>query len=111
MRRATVTEAHAPVHEAVLMARAGARVRLVREDEEWPGWIWCENEAGVGGWAPAPFLVREGETAVFRRDYEATELTVQAGDHLLLHEQVCGWWWAADEQGKSGWIPASKVAL
>jgi hypothetical protein len=109
MIRATVIEAHAPVHEDVLMGKAGDVVRLGRKDDEWPGWVWCTSEKGVGSWVPELYLARDGENGRLLVDYEATELTVSPGDRLALHHEVNGWWWATAVNGAQGWVPADKV--
>ncbi|MFL7838066.1 MAG: SH3 domain-containing protein [Candidatus Promineifilaceae bacterium] len=109
MEKARVIEEHAPVHEQVLKARAGERLHLEREDDEWPGWIWCVTESGTGSWVPEPYLAIDSQEGVLLQDYEATELTVQPGDLLTLHYEVNGWWWTADSQGNEGWVPAKKT--
>lgn len=108
---AVVQEEHAPTRAEALRARRGERLRLGRRDEEWPGWIWCVAASGVGSWVPEPFVEVQGEWATLQRDYDATELTASAGERLLLHEEVLGWWWAITESGAKGWIPAAKVAI
>ncbi len=109
MRQAVLITDHAPVHEEVLVAAAGERVRLGREDAEWPGWIWCVSAAGVGSWTPEPYLAREGAYARLLVDYEATELTAAAGERVTLDHEVNGWWWAANERGDRGWVPEGKL--
>jgi hypothetical protein len=111
MRKAYAIESHAPVHEQVLVARAGEMLIPGRADDEWPGWTWCVNSAGTGSWVPDPYLEMEGRTARLLVDYEATELTVQPGDPLTLHHEVNGWWWATDSQGQEGWVPEKKLDL
>ncbi len=108
---ARVVDDHAPVHAQVLVVREGERVRLGREDAQWPGWIWCISESGTAGWTPASYLVRDGDWARLRVDYDATELTVRRGEQLALHYEVNDWWWATDAVGNQGWVPAAKVAL
>ena len=111
MKTAKVIEDHAPVHEAVMVGRAGELLRAERADDEWPGWIWCVNDSGVGSWVPEPYLERDGELVQLVVDYDATELTVAAGDRLTLELEVNGWWWVRDDVGKQGWVPAQKMAL
>ena len=115
MKKARVIEDHAPVHEQVLVGQAGERLRLGRVDDEWPGWIWCENASGVGSWVPEPYLAIDGEEARLLEAYDATELTVKPGDLLSLHHEVNGWWWVTDEacagRGNQGWVPAVKLEL
>jgi hypothetical protein len=108
-RTGIVIEEHIARSGPVLVGQAGERLRRGRVDTAWPGWIWCENGAGVGGWAPEPFLDLQEEWATLRRDYDATELTAVEGDRLSLQEEVSGWWWATGTGGVQGWIPAAKV--
>ena len=108
---AKVVEEHAPVHEDVLVAKAGDVVQLGREDDAWPGWVWCTAENGVASWVPEPYLAREGENGRLLVDYEATELTVSPGDRLALDHEVNGWWWATAVDGAQGWVPAEKIIV
>ncbi|MEW5871830.1 MAG: GNAT family N-acetyltransferase [Chloroflexota bacterium] len=89
----------------------GEALKLGRRDDEWPGWIWCTNVAGESRWAPENFLRIAGEQGIALRDYATTELTVQAGEELNLHEHESGWYWATDRQGQEGWVPASHVEV
>ena len=109
MKNAKVTVGHEPGHEQVLMAREGQRLRVVREDDEWPGWIWCVAHNGIGSWVPEPYLAVDGEWAKLLVDYDATELTVRPGDLLTLLHEVNGWWWAATANENQGWVPALKL--
>lgn len=110
-KSARVVEDHAPVHEQVLLVREGERVRMVREDDQWPGWVWCVADSGTAGWTPEPYLARDGEWARLTMDYDATELTVCPGDHLALHHEVNGWWWVTDGDGNQGWVPSAKLTI
>jgi hypothetical protein len=111
MKTARVIENHDPVHEQVLIARAGEILVPGRVDDEWPGWIWCVDEAGTGSWVPDAYLAMDGRTARLLVDYEATELTVRPGDLLALQHEINGWWWAVDSQGQEGWVPEKKLDL
>jgi hypothetical protein len=109
MAKTAVIEDHAPAQQVFLAARKGDLLRVEREDDEWPGWVWCVDEAGVGSWVPDPYLARDGERARLLVDYDATELTVCAGDVLALQHEVNGWWWATAVSGAQGWVPAAKL--
>ena len=60
---------------------------------------------------PVAYLERRGETMVARRDYDAVELAVQAGDDLIVTREESGWLWCTNRRGASGWVPAAAVAL
>lgn len=86
--------------------RAGQRVRLGRQDDQWPAWIWTHTDDGNAGWAPLALMAREdGEVAVVREDYTARELSLRRGDRLTVTREHGGWLWARNEQGQEGWIP------
>ncbi len=108
---ATVTADYEAAYPRPIRAAAGTVMRVEREDEEYPGWVWCVATDGVAGWVAEVFLERNGRVAVLRRDYEATELTARAGERLTLGEEVSGWWWAQTEAGRKGWIPADHLRL
>lgn len=107
-RRARVHTAHEMSYTDPLAAVAGTRLILDREDDEFPGWVWCAAPDGREGWVPRPFLMSDG---TLRRDYDARELTVARGDALIVFETVNGWCWAASAAGKRGWVPAANLDL
>jgi hypothetical protein len=53
--------------------------------------------------------MRQGETATLRQDYDATELTVRAGEELMVMVEESGWLWCANRTGQRGWVPANHV--
>jgi len=79
--------------------------------DEWPGWIWCLSNDGKGGWAPESYLEISGESAVARRDYDATELTVRMGDKLTVLDEESGWYWCALGDDEKGWVPIENLEL
>ena len=110
-QRGRVTRDHTPDQKTALVVRKGEWLRTGREDDQWPGWFWCTNDAGTAGWVPEPFLDRDGDRARMRVDYNATELKVRSGDRVTVYEKVNGWWWAEDNVGRRGWVPASHIIL
>lgn len=77
---------------------------------EW-SWIWCTGPDGRSGWTPESYIQREGDHAVARCDYDATELTVLAGEELIVEKAESGWLWCTTRQGQQGWVPAENVVL
>ncbi len=78
-------------------------------DKENPGWIWTKTGNGNEGWAPEQILAINGESAVAKEDYIATELTTKLGDILTVHRELAGWYWVTTKAGKNGWVPAETV--
>jgi uncharacterized protein YgiM (DUF1202 family) len=89
---------------------AGDELITHQRESEWSGWVWCTNAHEKEGWVPEQFLERSGERARATVDYDATELTVHAGEHLRVEEEVNGWFWCTNEQGQSGWVPVAVTA-
>ena len=83
-----------------------------KRDEQRPGWVWCTGSSGRGCWVPEGYLVAhaEGLTGWLTRDYCSAELEIRPGDWLTLHHQESGWWWATNQAGQSGWVPADHLS-
>jgi hypothetical protein len=104
-----VTRTYRAQYPAPIRVRAGERVRIGREDEDYPGWRWCAAPDGREGWVPVDVLRQEDGEAVLRIDYEATELDVNPGQQVTVEKEMRGWLWVEDAAGGRGWIPASHV--
>jgi hypothetical protein len=112
-QRVRLREDHRPPPRAALRVREGERVTVGRNDETWPAFIWTENSAGVGGWVPERHLRRggEGAAAEMLRDYDTTELSVDAGAVIAVVEvdEPSGWLRCragdGDRDGGTGWVP------
>lgn len=94
-------EAWRATHEPALRVEAGERLAVGRRDDEWPGWVWCENAAGLGGWLPEEVVGGGRALAAF----DARELTVAAGEALEPGERCAGWTWCRGARGAEGWVP------
>jgi uncharacterized protein YgiM (DUF1202 family) len=103
---ARVTKQWTAIYPQPLTIQAGEQLKVGRRDDEWPGWVWCETLAGVGGWMLERLL---DENGCALNAYTARELTVQVGDELTVHTAESGWYWATTANGQSGWVPASHV--
>ena len=93
-------------YDPALKVAAGEPVTLRRRDDEWPGWAWCENRWGLGGWLPED-LVCEGRALA---DFDSTELNAQAGDLVSATRRHAGWALCRADDGRTGWVPASCLA-
>jgi hypothetical protein len=49
--------------------------------------------------------LRGDDGGVAQRDYDATELSVEAGDELAVLGEEGGWLWCASARGERGWVP------
>ena len=110
-KRARVTEAHRAPDRPAIRLQAGERVTLGDRDSEWPEFVWTALASGLGGWVPSALFDAERGQASALQDYDTKELEADAGEELVLHRELAGWWWAENARGRSGWIPARKLEL
>jgi SH3-like domain-containing protein len=94
-----------------IVVGAGQRVPLVRQDDEYPGWWWCVAPDGRQGWVPTELLNIEDNEATMRRDYDAHELTVSAGEVVNVLEQVAAWARVTNRAGRTGWVPVHCLTI
>jgi hypothetical protein len=105
--RFKVIKAYAAQYPDPISGLAGQRLLHQRQDEEYPGWWWCQGPDGREGWVPETCLRFESGQAVLLRNYDAHELSAGAGEELEVHEQVLGWARATNSEGRTGWLPAN----
>jgi hypothetical protein len=94
-----------------MIVRAGDVVKVGGRDDDFPGWLWCEDESGMGAWAPESYLAIEGNKGIFKRDYNSFELDVDIGEELLVLDEESGWCRCERENGETGWLPIDKVKI
>lgn len=106
-----VTKKHARSFEVVPRVRAGDVVRFIRDDPKNPGWFFGKSAEGIEGYFPAAWfdIFRESETAKARREYDAMELTVNAGEVLEELETAAGWYFVRAADGRIGWVPEENI--
>jgi len=92
-----------------LVLRAGQQLAVGDRKSEWHGWLWCTTRDGKSAWVPEGYVTLRGKTATLRCDYDATELSVHAGEELILELEESGWLWCANRTGRRGWVPANHV--
>lgn len=104
MKKGKVIKEHRSVYPNPLKIAKGTVVKIEQRECEWEGWFWCITEDNEG-WIPEPYVKVDGNRAEFLRDYDATELNVDAGEELTLLYELNGWFWSQKESGESGWVP------
>ena len=75
------------------------------DDPDWKNWLWCTGSRGQQAWVPRQFLEIQGTSAIFRRDYNALELSMYTGEVILVGEQINGFGMAEKVGGEKGWVP------
>jgi uncharacterized protein YgiM (DUF1202 family) len=92
-----------------LMVKMGEKLSVGEHDARWPAFVWCTNSSGKGGWVPEQFLERKGKIGFARCNYDAAELSAEAGEELTVQGEAGGWLWCTNERGQSGWIPVDNL--
>src|SRR5262245_34537700 len=103
------TAAYQAQYDDPIVFRAGDRISIGENDTQWPAWAWCVGEDGRAGWVPELYVDRASGQAL--HDYDAHELTVAAGEELLVELFEGGWYLVSGAQGRRGWVPAEHLAL
>jgi len=88
-----------------LAFRRGERFAFERKPTEWAGWIWCRAADGRSAWVPESWVAIAGEHCTLVRDYDAVELSVEAGEEVVAEWFESGFAWATDARGRRGWVP------
>jgi uncharacterized protein YgiM (DUF1202 family) len=104
-RISKVRSPHRSDYPDPLRLKVGQRVTIGDKVSEWPGWLWCTEEAGKSGWVPEAYVRREGDTGWLVVEYDATELSAAEGDQVEVLMQESGWAWCRKSSGDEGWLP------
>lgn len=105
MKQATVIKPHKQTYPHPILVIKGAEVTIIRQDDDAPGWLWCEDQTGLDGWIPKRYLDITGDSAVLNQDYDAIEMTVEKGETLAIVKSESGWAWCKKENNEEGWVP------
>lgn len=94
-----------------LIITRGEILKIETKKSKWKGWIWCINQFGKGGWVPEKYIEKLHDKCKVLKDYNATELTVKAGEVLIISYEESGWAWVTNENGECGWVPLENVQI
>jgi uncharacterized protein YgiM (DUF1202 family) len=108
-RKVRIKLEHRVEYPNPIQVTAGEKVRIGREDDEYPGWKWCQASNGREGWIPVELLSHEGVEVTVLHDYSARELSVQPGDEVEVEDTRHHWLLVRNVRGEQGWIPASHI--
>lgn len=110
-RRVRVKLDYSPEYPDPIKVLPGEKVRVGREDDEYPGWKWCHTADGRAGWVPVELLLPMDEEAqaTVLQPYSAQELSVRMGEEVEIEEARHQWLLVRNTRGERGWIPASHI--
>lgn len=102
-----ITRDYQPQYSDPLEVASGEKVRVGREDEEFPGWRWCTAPDGREGWIPVELLTSQDAEASVLEEYSARELEVRSGEEVVVVDSRHEWLLVRNDRNRRGWIPAS----
>jgi|SRR5712692_1612417 len=94
---------------ACLTMSVGEEFKVVRRDDEWPGWVFCEGPGGGQGWVPEKYVTISGEKGIAEQGYVARELSAFEGEKVRVERLESGWAWVTSMTDETGWIPVSNL--
>ncbi|MBN1211801.1 MAG: SH3 domain-containing protein [candidate division Zixibacteria bacterium] len=106
-----VIKAYRSAYPDPLIIKAGEVLTIENRESEWAGWTRCINKNGKDGWIPDSCLETRGNKATALRDYDATELTVDHGEELIVVNKEAGWFWCENQDGQTGWVPGECLEM
>jgi uncharacterized protein YgiM (DUF1202 family) len=109
-----ITAYEAPVRyrDNPLTITRGQELKILkRNDEEYPGWVLCENEQGIQGWVPENMLKIVQNRAVAQNQYDARELSLMEGEIVRIEQLESGWAWVTSMTDQTGWIPVKNLKV
>ncbi len=98
--RARVLKDWTQSYDPALKVARGDRLRALRKDDGgWQGWVYCANESGLSGWLPVQVFnnLKMGEYNNAKMDFDTVELTVKAGEFLVVTDRLNDWSWCENE--------------
>ena len=108
-KKCRVIEDYTSPYTDPLLIKEGEILTIGKKDSEWSGWIWCTNKFGDSRWVPKNYLEIRGKIGKAKQNYNATELSVNIGEELIIEEEEAEWFWVINQLGKSGWVPIKNV--
>lgn len=95
-----------------LTMNSGDTLKILKtKDDEWPGWVFCENIGGKQGWVPENIIKIDEDRAIAQQEYEAREVSVMEGEIVRIEKVESGWAWVTNMTNETGWVPMKNLKL
>lgn len=100
---------HIPKEDPIILKK-GQHIIVGEEDRQWNNWVNCNTlDNCQQGWVPEQIINRLETDVHVSEDYDATELSVTAGEALVSERELNQWVWCRNKKGLYGWVPVEKV--
>lgn len=112
MKKAVVVKEHISKYPDIISFYKGTKVTVGQRDEQYLGWIKITLD-NISVWAPEEYLdvSEEGNAAITNNAYCSRELDTKVSERVIISKEICGWVWARNKYGESGWIPKETIKM
>ena len=94
-----------------LTMNRGDNLKILKRDDEWPGWVFCETSSGKKGWVPESNIEIKADQAVAQQTYDAREVSVMEGEIVRIERVESGWAWVTNMTDETGWVPLKNLKI
>jgi hypothetical protein len=101
---------HQANHAPAIRFERGEVITVTHRDARFPGWWWCIDKHGRGGWVHERFFEEDDYRFVGREDFDGHELTVSPGEQVEVLEICEGRALCRNTAGEVGWLPLDVLA-
>ena len=88
----------------------GQELTVVKNDE-WPGWLLCQNSSGKQGWVPEKIVKITAGRAVAQESHDTREISMQEGEIVRIEKIETGRAWVTDMTNETGWVPLKNLKI
>ena len=89
---------------------AGQELTVMKNDE-WPGWLLCQNSSGKQGWVPEKIIKITAGKAVAQEPHDTREISMQEGEIVRIEKIETGRAWVTDMTNETGWVPLKNLKI
>ena len=93
-----------------MMIDEGQELTVMKNDE-WPGWLLCQNSSGKQGWVPEKIVKITTGKAVAQESHDTREISMQEGEIVRIEKIETGRAWVTDMTNETGWVPLKNLKI
>ena len=97
--------------QPMILSEGDSITVLKKNQGKYKEWYWCRSSDGIEAWVPEAFMIIRGDSAQVTRNYNSSELSVEAGENVVIEYSTGGWAWCTNSKLERGWIPMDNINL